>query len=497
MTEPKLETESLTRIIDGEAIVDSVSLRVQQSEVVAIIGSSGAGKSSFLRLLNRLDEPTEGTVYLDGTDYRELDPETVRRRIGLIPQEPALSRGLVAENVALAARLRGEPIDDERVRALLGRMGLAGYEERNVEDLSGGERQRVSIARTLYVDPEMLLLDEPTSHLDTASEAQIEELLTELIRDDDLTCVLVTQHHAGKTTRRPNRRVRGWTYHRRGHAIGGSQMTETAFETFLDHATDPVVFTGFIQIVTAVVLAALVLGVVYVRDLGFEREVLTTSGRGLVQVIAAGAVIGVLLTAHLVWATVVLASMIVVAGWISHERGDVIPGVFRASVISIGFGAGLVIVMMTFAGAIETTMRDLIVIGSMIIANAMKTNSLVLDRFTGELAANRSEIEAMLSVGGTPEQAIREYVSTSVYASIIPILDSIKSLGIVQIPGLMAGMIIAGANPIYAAQYQFVIMLMIFAAGGLTVVVNTMLISRRVFTEAKQLDDTIIDTIDA
>ncbi|WP_336344043.1 ABC transporter permease [Halalkalicoccus ordinarius] len=274
-------------------------------------------------------------------------------------------------------------------------------------------------------------------------------------------------------------------------------MTETAFETFLDHATDPVVFTGFIQIITAVVLAALVLGVVYVRDLGFEREVLTTSGRGLVQVVAAGAVIGVLLTAHLAWATVVLASMIVVAGWISHERGDVIPGVFRASVISIGFGAGLVIVMMTVAGAIETTMRDLIVIGSMIIANAMKTNSLVLDRFTGELAANRSEIEAMLSVGGTPEQAIREYVSTSVYASIIPILDSIKSLGIVQIPGLMAGMIIAGANPIYAAQYQFVIMLMIFAAGGLTVVVNTMLISRRVFTEAKQLDDTIIDTIEA
>lgn len=192
MTEPKLETESLTRIIDGEAIVDSVSLRVQQSEVVAVIGSSGAGKSSFLRLLNRLDEPTEGTVYLEGTDYRELDPETLRRRIGLIPQDPALSRGLVAENVALAARLRGEPIDDGRVRALLDRMGLAGYEERNVEDLSGGERQRVSIARTLYVDPEILLLDEPTSHLDTASEAQIEELLTELIRDDDLTCVLVT-----------------------------------------------------------------------------------------------------------------------------------------------------------------------------------------------------------------------------------------------------------------------------------------------------------------
>lgn len=272
-------------------------------------------------------------------------------------------------------------------------------------------------------------------------------------------------------------------------------MTDTAIETFLEFAREPVVITGFIQILTATVLAALVLGVVYIRNLDFEREVLTTSGRGLVQIVAAGAVIGILLAAHLAWAIVVLAFMIAVAGWISHKRGDAIPGVFRTSILSISFGAGVTIVAMTVTGAIETTMRDLIVIGSMIIANSMKTNSLVLDRFTGELAANRSEIEAMLSVGGSPEQAINQYVSTSVYASIIPILDSIKSLGIVQIPGLMAGMVIAGANPIYAAQYQFVIMLMIFSAAGVTVVVNTILISRRVFTDAQQVDDRVVDAI--
>ncbi len=274
-------------------------------------------------------------------------------------------------------------------------------------------------------------------------------------------------------------------------------MIASTVETFLEHATDPVVFTGFIQIIIAVVLAVIVLGVIYVRNLDFEQEVVTTSGRGLIQVIVAGAVIGILLAAHLAWAAVVLSFMIIVAGWISQKRGVAIPGVFRSSVISIGFGAGLVIIMMTLAGAIETTMRDLVVIGSMIIANAMKTNSLVLDRFTGEVVSNRSEIEAILSVGASPDEAIREYVSTSVYASIIPILDSIKSLGIVQIPGLMAGMIIAGANPIYAAQYQFVIMLMIFAAGGLTVVVNTILISRRVFTDAKQLDESVLNAIES
>lgn len=193
---PKLETDSLTRVVDGEVIVDSISLRVHESEVLAIIGSSGAGKSSFLRLLNRLDEPTEGTVYFEGTDYREFDPEELRRRIGFIPQEPALHPGTVRENVAISDAIRDDPIDDQRVATLLDRLNLTGYEERNVDDLSGGERQRVAIARTLYVGSELLLLDEPTAHLDTETEAQIEALLDELIRNEDLTCVLVTHDTA-------------------------------------------------------------------------------------------------------------------------------------------------------------------------------------------------------------------------------------------------------------------------------------------------------------
>lgn len=188
----KLETRSLSRVVDTGTLVKDVSLRVSISEVVAIIGPSGAGKSSLLRLLNRLDEPTEGTVYLNGTDYREISPPELRRRIGLIPQEAAFDRQTVGDNVALADVIRNEPPDTARVSTLLGRMGLDGYADRSIEDLSGGERQRVSIARALYVEPEVLLLDEPTAHLDSAAEAQIEDLLAKLIRDDDLTCVIVT-----------------------------------------------------------------------------------------------------------------------------------------------------------------------------------------------------------------------------------------------------------------------------------------------------------------
>lgn len=271
----------------------------------------------------------------------------------------------------------------------------------------------------------------------------------------------------------------------------------STIETFLEHAQDPILIQGFGQIAAAAVFGVAVLGVVYFRQFGFSREVVSTMVRGFVQVLAAGAVIGILLTAHIAWAGVILLGMMVAAAWISYKRGVALPGVFRTSLVSIGFGAGVVIVVMTLTGAIEQTMRDLVVIGSLVIANAMQTNSLALDRFTGELAANKAEIEALLSVGASPEQAITEYVSTSVHAALIPVLDATKSLGIVKIPGIMAGMIITGANPIYAAQYQFVIMLMLFAAGGLTVIANTALLSRRVFTEAKQLDELVFEEIDA
>lgn len=188
----KLETENLTRVVDGELIVDSVSVRVPVAEVTAVVGPSGAGKSSFLRLLNRLDEPTAGTVYLDGRDYREIDPLRLRRRVGFVPQAPALQSGTVADNVGIGDRLRDEPVDDRRIDRLLERVGLDGYRDERVDDLSGGERQRVAITRTLYVDPEVVLLDEPTAHLDSETEARIEGLLAELIREDDLTCVVVT-----------------------------------------------------------------------------------------------------------------------------------------------------------------------------------------------------------------------------------------------------------------------------------------------------------------
>jgi len=187
-----LRTEHLGRRVGEQWIVNDVSLSVNRGELLGLVGVSGSGKSSLLRLLNRLDEPTSGTVFLEGQDYREIPPRTLRQRLGMVTQRPFLFPGDIASNLRFGPTQRDATLTDAAIAELLQHVGLPDFAARNVANLSGGEQQRVSLARSLANRPEIMLLDEPTSALDQQAKTGIEELVRNLVDEDRFTMVLVT-----------------------------------------------------------------------------------------------------------------------------------------------------------------------------------------------------------------------------------------------------------------------------------------------------------------
>ncbi len=225
MGDDVLRAEGLTRrLVDGTTIVDEVTFAVGRGEVVAVVGGSGAGKSSLLRLLNRLDEPTAGRVLVEGVDQAETPPGELRRRVGMVLQTPRMFTGTVADNLRWAFRARGDDLDDATVASLLERVQLPGYADREAGSLSGGEAQRVSLARTLANQPRVLLLDEPTSALDEDTKAEVEATLRDVLTDQDVTCLIVT-HDEAQARRLATRALR---------MAGGRVVADGAIEEVLE-----------------------------------------------------------------------------------------------------------------------------------------------------------------------------------------------------------------------------------------------------------------------
>jgi len=199
-----LRAETLGRTVPSKVLVTDVDFEIRKGEILAIVGPSGSGKSSLLRLLNRLDEPTTGTVYLQGIDYREIPPRELRRRVGMVLQRPFLFPGTVADNLRFGPRQRGQELSEAALEELLSAVLLGSFAPRNVANLSGGEAQRVSFARTLANSPEVLLLDEPTSALDDDSKREVEAVILRISRDRNIPCVLVT-HDVAQAARLAHR----------------------------------------------------------------------------------------------------------------------------------------------------------------------------------------------------------------------------------------------------------------------------------------------------
>lgn len=199
---PLLKLENLVKIYDTGAIkvlgLKKINLTIGRGEFVAIMGHSGSGKSTLMNILGCLDRPTLGHYYLDGVDVAKMTPDELsdirNRKIGFVFQSfNLISRTSALKNVELPMTYAKVPKAKRTVRAqmLLDRVGLGARKEHMPNELSGGQRQRVAIARALANEPPLILADEPTGNLDTASSIEIMELFTELHREG-ATVVVVT-----------------------------------------------------------------------------------------------------------------------------------------------------------------------------------------------------------------------------------------------------------------------------------------------------------------
>ncbi|MGD2180316.1 ATP-binding cassette domain-containing protein [Lusitaniella coriacea] len=178
-------------------LLQDISFQIERGDRVAILGASGAGKTSLLRLLNRLSEPTQGIIALEGQNYREIPVLQLRRQVVLVPQEPRLLGMRVEEALAYPLVLQQVPKREiqQRLEELCNRLRIPSeWRERNELQLSVGQRQLVAIARSLMLQPQILILDEPTSALDIGIATNVLNVLEELARDRQ-TAILMVNHH--------------------------------------------------------------------------------------------------------------------------------------------------------------------------------------------------------------------------------------------------------------------------------------------------------------
>ncbi len=201
-------------------VVDIPALEVRPGEILGIVGPSGAGKSTLLRLLNFLEMPTEGVLRYRGTEVGGEVPLSLRRQVVTLFQRPILLRRSVAANVRISQRIRNSSHSDREVERWLARLGLSELGQAPARTLSAGEAQRVALARSLVVEPSVLLLDEPTGNLDPYNVGLIEDIVR-LENAERGTTVVVVTHDVFQAKR---------LAHRTGLMISGkiTELAETA-----------------------------------------------------------------------------------------------------------------------------------------------------------------------------------------------------------------------------------------------------------------------------
>mgnify|MGYP000235730142 CR=1 FL=1 len=191
-----IEVVGLSQRYGERVVLKNINVNIEKGEVFALIGPTGAGKTTLLRLIDLLEVPTSGKIYFDGIDTTALGRRklSVRRRMAFVLQKPAVFNMSIYDNIAYGLKWRGENRKkiEAKINHLLDVVGLSALRHKNARTLSGGEAQRVAIARALAVEPEVLLLDEPTANLDPISTLKIEALIQSIFHEYKTTIVMAT-----------------------------------------------------------------------------------------------------------------------------------------------------------------------------------------------------------------------------------------------------------------------------------------------------------------
>jgi len=191
-----IETVNISQNYDGRDVLKNINLKIDRAEVFALIGPTGTGKTTLLRILDLLEPPYSGKVFFNGVDVsiRGSDRLDIRRRMSYVQQKPVVFTMNVYDNVAFGLKWRHEKSNliKRKVDDALELVGMKEFRKRNARTLSGGETQRVAIARALVTEPEILFLDEPTANLDPISTAKVERVLHDVIREKKAAIVMTT-----------------------------------------------------------------------------------------------------------------------------------------------------------------------------------------------------------------------------------------------------------------------------------------------------------------
>lgn len=189
-----MELKNITKLHGGRKVLNNIEFNIKKGEIFCIMGHSGAGKTTLLKILALINKPDYGTYFIGGKEVKwDID---FRRKITLVFQNPVMFNSTVYNNIAYGLKIRKYPKEyiKKKVEDILEHIGLSNYKDRIAKSLSGGEKQRVALARALVIEPEVLLMDEPTANLDPSNSILIENIIKDTVKKYNTTIVLATHN---------------------------------------------------------------------------------------------------------------------------------------------------------------------------------------------------------------------------------------------------------------------------------------------------------------